>query len=98
NVDYVKGLPTLPQIGRIARQVWPEILGTRKPLVLLNNVWSALPEFRSDILSLAKHRHVIVADQQISLPKPDFKPEYSIRTLSVASAKENFNWIAVRIQ
>jgi hypothetical protein len=94
-MSYLKGPANPAQAGGLVRRVWPEIVSSKKPIVLLNGIWSALPELHNDILSLATRRHIIVADQQISMPRAALPTEHPFHTLSISAARENANWIRV---
>lgn len=95
-VLYLKGPANAPQTGELVRRTWPEILRTDKPLVLLNGIWSALPDLHNEILDLATRRHVIVADHQVSIQRPNKEPWQPVNVLSVSMARANSEWIAVR--
>jgi len=94
---YLKGPSDPVHVGGLVRRIWPEILGTKKPIILLNGIWSALPEVRNDILSLAARRHVIVADQQITVPRVALQADHPVHSLSISTARENINWISVQV-
>ena len=51
------------QVRELARSVWKQIEDSHANLVLLNRVWSAVPELRNKIVACARNRHVILADQ-----------------------------------
>jgi hypothetical protein len=72
------------KVKESAHKAWTRVLTSRSRLVLLNDVWSTLPEFQGDILSLAKHRHLIIADRERALTeKLKNKPVKQIHTLTV---------------
>lgn len=50
------------ELRRRVDEAWPRILTAKSPLVLLNGLWSALPDTRNEILRLARLKHVIIAD------------------------------------
>ena len=47
----------------LVRELWKDILNSTADLLLFNGLWSLMPELRSDIIELARHRLVIVADK-----------------------------------
>ena len=94
---YLKGLTDAAHLRGLVRRFWPEIMRTKAPLVLLNGIWSNVPELRGDILSLAARKHVVVADQQISVPRTALQSEHPLHALSVSAARQNADWIAVEI-
>ncbi len=94
---YLKGAAGPNQVSGLVRRIWPEIIGTKEPVILLNGIWAAMPELRNDILALAARRHVILADQQISVSRVTKQVENPLHTLSVSAVRENPTWIAVQI-
>lgn len=92
---YLKGSTEGPQISKLVRQVWPEITTAQNPLILLNGIWSAMPDLRDDILSLASRRHVVIADQPVAVPGQGIGAEHPVHVLKVSAADENPGWIAV---
>ena len=94
---YLNGQADSARAGGLILRLWPQVASTKKPLVLLNGIWTAMPELHNDILSLAQRRHVIVADQEISLSaRTSLRSEHPLHILAVSSARENLNWIAVQ--
>lgn len=93
---YVRGPADLAHASGLVRRLWPEILNTKNPVVLLNGVWSIFPDLREEILSMAERKHVILADQQIFVARTALGPEHPLHTISVSTARENSNWIAVQ--
>jgi hypothetical protein len=71
-VRYFSDPTDLVRVKQIVRERWKEIAGSPGDCVLLNRVWSILPELRDRIMLLAKNRTVIVADDfddHLSTPK-----------------------------
>lgn len=56
------GMPT-GEFQRHVRELWPRLRDTDTALVLLDGVWSRMPELHPEIISLARSRHVVVADE-----------------------------------
>jgi len=77
-------------------QVWPKIQTSKVPLILLNGVWSAMPELRGDLLRLAKNMHVILADAE-PLAGGDLKPNIApFRVLTLSESSQDSAKIHVR--
>ena len=93
---YFSGSVASAETGKAVRGIWPQILNSKHPLILLNGIWSALPDLRHDILSLASRRHVIVAEQQVAVPKSALETEHPQHTLFISTPRENSNWITVQ--
>jgi hypothetical protein len=93
---YFRGPAEPPKVREAVRRTWPQVMNTDQPLILLNGIWSALPELRNDVLSLATRRHVIVAEQQIAVPRSTLEKEHPRHTLLISTPRENSNWIAVQ--
>jgi len=93
---YLKGPANSAHVSGLVRGIWPEVINTKSPLVLLNGIWSAMPELRRDILSLARRKHVIVADQQISVRAAALGAEHPCHTLTVSTTPGNQSGIDVR--
>lgn len=60
SLNYVESNPR--RTNRAVLNLWPKIQTSSGRLVILNGVWTALPEIRSEILRCANHNHVILAD------------------------------------
>jgi hypothetical protein len=87
------------RVRDLMAQVWPRILSSAAPLVLLNSLWSAGPAFHVEILRLAKEHHVVVADGKI--PEPiDIRGRnrYPVHVVTVASTREHERWITVKVE
>lgn len=65
SVCYIDGTQNVAAVRAAAAKIWPRILTSKSPAVLLNGVWSELPELRSDILRLTERKHVILADHMM---------------------------------
>lgn len=61
-VKYMGATMSLARLREQCRLAWPAIRKTDAQLILLNGIWIALPELHEEILTLAKRRHVVVAD------------------------------------
>ena len=93
---YLKGPADPVHADEPVRQTWPEIIRANEPLILLNGLWSAFPDLRSGILSLASRKHVVVADQQISVARAQLPVEHPLHIVSVSAVRENAGWIGVQ--
>jgi hypothetical protein len=70
-------------VGRI----WPDFENSRSPLILLNRVWSKIPEMRPRIADWARHRHVVVAEKNGGIRDYLLVPKKSLRFLFLSSDK-----------
>jgi hypothetical protein len=51
------------EVRELLAEMWKVVKNSTTDLILLNRVWTLLPEIREEIVACAKSRHVIVADQ-----------------------------------
>jgi len=51
------------QVRQLLPDMWQVMKNAATDLILLNRVWTILLEIREEIITCAKSRHVIVADQ-----------------------------------
>lgn len=73
--------------------IWPRFMTSRARLFLGNQLWSAVPAIRADLLDLANRRHVILAEQTIHgiLNFQDYRPTMlDVLTISRASPEARF--------
>jgi hypothetical protein len=68
-MSYVKPGHHLADTQAVILRAWPDLRATKAPLLLFNGVWSVAPSLRTELLALASQRHVILADQEIGLPR-----------------------------
>jgi len=61
-VIYIDAALGLKDTRQLALETWPKILVSRASLLLLNGVWSALPEVREDLVRCANFKHVVLAE------------------------------------
>lgn len=96
---YLKNPYHSGQILETIRALWPMIRDSKRPLVLLNGIWSAAHELRKGIMDLAERKHVIVSDHEVRLP-PESRPggAQSVHVLQVSAARENPTWLVVGIE
>jgi hypothetical protein len=81
------------------RKLWPTIRSGQEPIVMLNGVWSAAPEIHKAIVALAAIKHVVVADQDVLLPRELAKgAPQSLHRLRVSTARENPSWLVVDVE
>ncbi len=79
--------------------LWPAILSAKRPLILLNGVWSQVPELHRAILALAHQQHIIIAEKDVLLPtKPALKTGLPVHQLTVSRSRRNPEWIEVGIK
>lgn len=53
------------EIRELVLSAWPKLATSRTRLLLGNQLWSLVPEVRSDLLRVARYRHVILAEKSI---------------------------------
>lgn len=61
-VVYLRNPINRERARQIVLNEWPGIQASSAPLVLLNGIWSMVPELRDGILNLARKKHVVLAD------------------------------------
>lgn len=97
-VAYLKNLLRPIQQQELVRAVWLQIRNSKTPLVLLNGVWSLVPELRKEIVVLASQRHVIVADQPLPNPTDLTRgAAHPVHILTVSAFSENSSRIKVEV-
>lgn len=88
------------QIRRAAIKFMPRLMVSKSPQVLLNGVWSRLPEARADILRLSEHKHVVIADKAdtslIAPGGPLAKPVHIVNVSTSQRRKEGIRVICQR--
>jgi hypothetical protein len=98
-VTYLRTSPEAKKTPEAIKQLWPSIRSSKNPVIVLNGVWSKVPEIGKDIISLAGQRHVIVAEQappvgsELTLAGND-----PVHSLVVSTSRENASWLAVEIR
>lgn len=95
-LTYVDGSHNLEHAWAIANKVWPRILISKAPLVLLNSVWSSFPAFREDILRLAESKHVVMADMEMPDPADLRRIGAEVHVITVSESKHRFGKIRVK--
>jgi hypothetical protein len=73
---------------------WSHIEDSAATLVLLNRIWTMMPELRSKIESLARRKHVVVADEFEATPKGLLRVVSSIVTVTAAANRR----VTVRVE
>lgn len=62
-VVYFRNPNDSSNVAQLILELWRTIEKSPTDLILLNSVWTGVPELRDRIIALATKRHVIVADQ-----------------------------------
>lgn len=59
---------TLPgsQIRELALSVWPRLATSRTQLLVGNRLWHSVKEIRNDLLRIAEHKHVVLAEESMA--------------------------------
>jgi hypothetical protein len=65
SVIYFEQLQSPQLLRQGIAAVWPQIIGTKAGMIMLNGVWSLNPELHRPILELARTRLVVLADQNL---------------------------------
>lgn len=68
SVLYLRGPQDSSQTKGLIEELWPAIEGSSAKLVLLNRVWALAPGLRHRIQTLARRKHVVVADHLLAIP------------------------------
>lgn len=63
-VHYIDSVQNASVVSTLANMAWVRIVTSMSPLVLLNGVWSLVPELRKDIINLSQKKHVMIADHE----------------------------------
>ena len=95
---YFGGALTDAGLQTFIHETWPAIRSSQAKLLLLNGIWSAVPNLRRQILEQAGRRHVISAD--VNAPEAiEFRRSVNERVgiVTVSHAKEDSSWIRVRV-
>jgi hypothetical protein len=87
SVVYIDGAIGLKQVRQLTCEVWPKLLTSPAPLLVLNGVWSSLPEVRRDVVRCSGHKHVILAEGgEIDLADMKNKFHAPVHVLSLSTA------------
>jgi hypothetical protein len=88
SLNYVDYSLNPRRTNRAVLKLWPRIQTASGRLVILNGVWTALPEIRDEILRCANHNHVILADGGVpNLNWVRSKIETPINVVTVSTSK-----------
>lgn len=74
------------KVRELARKLWPRIATSTAQMVILNKVWSAVPELHCSVLRLTDFKHVVIGENQL----PDlntFGSRVSTRIHEVSTSK-----------
>lgn len=95
-VVYLRGLARQGEPAAAVRAAWQSVRSSKQPLILLNGVWSGMPELRPEIVSLSSTRHIIVAEQDAP-PASALSLEGWLRQVKVSTSRENPSWLMVEV-
>ena len=98
-VTYLDNPLCPADIERQFNRFWPSVLAKGSRLILLNDVWRAIPALHREIMETANNAHVVVAD--VAALKPgDLTIGVSapVHLVTVSPARERTEWIRVEIQ
>lgn len=99
-VLYYRGKFDPRQVASVVKQLWASIVECRAHLILLNRVWTTVPELQPEIQRLAAEKHVIVADEfdADSLQRMSRKENnYCVRILKISTHQANSTWLRVEM-
>lgn len=95
-VVYLKEPLPLEVAKRAINQVWPTIRSTQAPLILLNGVWTLMPELRQQILELGLKHHVVLSIPKLPEDLPSATKAFS-HIVTVSQAREGEQWIRLKV-
>lgn len=61
SVNYID--PGSRRAKELAQSAWPTVATSSAKLVLLNNAWSALSEWRDQIIRCSRRKHILLAEE-----------------------------------
>lgn len=97
SIHYLRSSLLPEQARRLVTNLWPAIRDSDAHLVLLNGVWSMVPELREDILQHATRSHVVLADASRNQESFSGVASDFTRRVEVAASPENRLWIQAKI-
>ena len=97
-VHYLGNVFQIAQVQEAARGLWSEIRAGKTRLVLLNLIWSTVPELQYQIRALARQCPVIVADAVPMKPAQLRHLVTSANLITVSPSPENKKGILVELQ
>jgi hypothetical protein len=96
---YLRSPIGLRNPDRLISRLFSEVVHSTHPLLLLHGVWSLAPELQTEILMLAKRRHIVVCEQQVSFnATADSESKYPLHVLSVSTSRDSSSWISVEVK
>lgn len=98
-LNYLDNTVRHADIERKFNGLWPSIRAKGAPLILLNEIWRAVPTMHRQIMEAAQKSHVVVADVA-ALKAGDLAIGVSapVHLVTVFAAKERSDWIRIEIQ
>jgi hypothetical protein len=99
NVVYFKELVRHTRLREAIHQEWPQIRSTPADLVLLNSIWSLVPDLEGQILDMTGTHHLVVADAR----PPDLRRiatgiETEFHIINISPVRENERSIRLKIE
>jgi len=64
-VVYVDESTGIAQMRNLTQRLWPTMITSSARMLLLNGVWSLVPEMQEEILRCASFKHVVIAEEAI---------------------------------
>jgi hypothetical protein len=98
-VGYLENLLQPDELRRAVQSAWPQLRNGDSPLVIINGLWSAIPEFQDKIRALVDRCHVLVADER-KFEASEQSGHLSVRTtlITVGSVLPPSKSISLEIQ
>lgn len=97
-LSYLRNSHQPAKTREAIRQIWPSLRASEIPLLLLNGIWSLVPELQKEIVALACHRHVIVAEEKVpSIPQSALVAGQPAHLLKVSTLRDHAHCIAVAV-
>jgi len=98
-VRYLRNLFEPVSLRNTVRADWQEVRAGEARLVVLNGVWSAVPNIQNDVLELAERAAIIVADSIVSTPLSSKRIKARpINIITISSSVDNAKEIMLRIE
>lgn len=96
-VFYVMDPCTSAQLRCLFRKIWSNLVDSGASVLILNGIWTILPEVRSKVARLAAKRHVLVSDPPgLDLHRTDWR--IPLNVISIGSSTSDVAKLHVAIE
>lgn len=69
-VKYIDASKGREHVRNCVQKIWLSVVTSRASLVLLNGIWSSMPEMRLEICRLSRHKHVVITGHDLKKAVP----------------------------